>query len=100
MAEPHFEIVEPCDPPCKRRHPYCVAAEAAPRLALEWQCTCGAWVPVGYGRHSHYAAKPVKFEDLIAMRVASEAGLEGVVPDVLDAGEITNVYRTKEMPTR
>lgn len=67
----------------------------------EWQCTCGAWVPIGYSHHPHTVAKEVKFADLHAMRVAQEAGLEGVVPNVLnDDMEVVRVWRTKEMPTR
>lgn len=68
---------------------------------IEWQCTCGAWVPVGYSRHSHFALRPAPFEHLHAMRIAAEAGLSGVVPDALESELITtHVLRTKEMPTR
>lgn len=67
----------------------------------EWQCTCGAWVPVGYSAHPHVAPKALDFEQLHAMRSAAEAGLSGVVPDALnDDVTITKVLRTKEMPTR
>lgn len=71
------------------------------RPLSEWQCTCGAWVPIGYSRHPHFKAKSPRFEDLHAMRIAMEAGLEGVVPDVLaDDCEVTTVWRTKESPVR
>lgn len=68
--------------------------------ATEWQCICGKWVPIGYSRHTHAVPKRPAFSDLHAMRLAQEAGLLGVVPDALDAIEITHVLRTKEMPTR
>lgn len=67
----------------------------------EWQCTCGTWIPVGYSRHTHFAAKPAAFQDWHAMRIAEEAGLKGVVPDAAETELVaTHVLRTKDMPVR
>lgn len=68
---------------------------------IEWQCTCGRWIPVGYSQHVHAEAPEPSFAQMHDMRRAAEAGLEGVVPDAFTtAAERTVVLRTKEMPTR
>lgn len=66
----------------------------------EWQCTCGKWVPIGYSRCVHSTPRQPAFADLHAMRLAQEAGLSGVVPDVTETFDVTYVLRTKDMPTR
>lgn len=68
---------------------------------IEWQCTCGRWIPVGYSQHVHADTTEPTFEQMHAMRRAAEAGLEGVVPDAFTAtAQRTVILRTKEMPTR
>lgn len=77
------------------------AAGWVERAPTEWQCTCGAWLPVGYSRHPHYTTTPKPFEALYAMRRAAEAGLSGAASDSFEAELITTyVLRTKGMPTR
>jgi hypothetical protein len=67
----------------------------------EWQCPCGAWVPVAWSHHPHVETKSASLADLKAMRAAQEAGLTGVVPDALAAeGVVRRVWRTKESRTR
>lgn len=65
----------------------------------EWQCTCGTWVPMAYGRHPHLHTAPAAFADLHAARIAQEAGLS--VPDATEGETVLQyVWRTPEMPTR
>lgn len=74
-------------------HP-CAKAEPT-----EWQCTCGAWVPIAYGRHPHLKTTPPAFADLHAARIAQESGL--AVPDATEGETVLQyVWRTLEMPTR
>lgn len=69
------------------------------RDVTEWQCTCGAWVPMAYGRHPHLKTTPAAFADLHAARIAQEAGLS--VPDATEGETVLQyVWRTPEMPTR
>lgn len=69
----------------------------------EWQCPCGAWVPIGYSRHPHVVSRQKTFEELHAGRANHESGmiLEAMAlhPDA-DKVDIINVLRTKDMPTR
>lgn len=67
----------------------------------EWQCSCGAWVPVGYSHHPHVETQRATLAQMLEMRRAAESGLTGVIPDALDGEtKVTRCWRTKESPTR
>ncbi len=60
----------------------------------EWQCSCGKWVPIGFGRHTHVELLPLPTADMIAARA------EGHSFDTMEAAKMTWVYRNKGHETR
>lgn len=65
----------------------------------EWQCSCGAWVPVGYARHPHVQqTRPRSAAELIEQRRRMEMGQQGDI--ALDDTIVTHEWRTKDHPTR
>lgn len=66
----------------------------------EWQCACGAWVPVGYGRHPHVKVKPASIGAMRGYRAMIEAGLVGSADPTDNDAEITYAWRTAESPVR
>lgn len=80
----------------------CDCATFAPVLPVtEWQCTCGAWIGVGWSMHQHVETKQATLAEMHEMRRAIETGLLNITPDVLDRETVVpKVFRTKGMPTR
>ena len=68
---------------------------------IEWQCTCGKWIPVGFSRHVHMEERRPTFDQMHEMRRAQESGLSGITPDYFEKQHSTEtVFRTKDMPVR
>lgn len=47
---------------------------SAPGIEREWQCTCGAWVSMAYGRHMHHKEQTTSqaVAEMIAARERGE----------------------------
>lgn len=43
-------------------------------MPLEWQCPCGAWLPIAYGRHTHFIVREPTLEEMVAGRRVQEMG--------------------------
>jgi hypothetical protein len=56
-------------------------------LPTEWRCDCGAWVPIGCGRHTHATQRE---PTLAEMHAARATGNPDVIPVVL-----SHVWRTR-----